>query len=316
MTLLDQLFMQQSQRRPSLSRCNDMPLPFSHQQLLNGSGSVPPKAEYSSLQQQFALHNSSPTLGSLSRPNHNMIRPGRYQEVSNMRSDILDTVDNGIFLVQPLDFDSHNQYTELLEEAKEGDHPSFIYEGDDDATDEKSPVSIQSRFRHYQADKWTTMLEELIQYRRQFGHCNVPHTSKDFPELGRWVKRQRYQYKLMQEGKKESTMTPARAQTLEQVGFVWDAHSSTWHRRYQELTAFCLEHGHCNVPSNFPPNPQLSTWVKFQRRQYKALQKVGRHREERGAASGHSLTPVRIQALEQLGFQWELRRITKKDKII
>lgn len=56
-----------------------------------------------------------------------------------------------------------------------------------------SGVDGVNRFRHYQADQWSTMLEELLAYKRKFGDCNVPHTSKEFPALGRWVKRQRYQ---------------------------------------------------------------------------------------------------------------------------
>ena len=186
-------------------------------------------------------------------------------------------------------------------------HGNVVEDGSD--TGGANDAGSESRFRMYQADAWTSMLEELIEFRKRNGHCNVPHTSKELPALGRWVKRQRYQYKLMQEGKKESTMTPERAQVLEQVGFVWDAHGSTWHRRFKELHAFYLMQGHTNVPSNFPANPQLSTWVKFQRRQYKALRNGGKAKN--GGASGQSLTPVRIRALEELGFQWELRKSRK-----
>jgi hypothetical protein len=190
-------------------------------------------------------------------------------------------------------------------EDKTEDHDTLFNQ--EDATTDTS--TNENRFRHYQADKWTTMLEELLEFRRQHNHCNVPHTSKVFPTLGRWVKRQRYQYKLMLEGKKNSTMTLERAAKLEQIGFVWDAHSSTWHRRLQELHDFFFDHGHCNVPSNFPSNPQLSTWVKFQRRQYHALQKRNQTNKIIGqGVSGQSLTPSRIRALEELGFQWELRR--------
>jgi hypothetical protein len=164
----------------------------------------------------------------------------------------------------------------------------------------------ENRFSHDQADQWTTMLEKLKEFRRQRNHCIVAHTSKEFPALGRWVKRQRYQYKLMLEGNKASTMTPERAQILEEVGFAWDAHTSIWERRFRELHDFYVDEGHCNVPSNFPPNPQLSTWVKFQRRQYKALRKGKRCCGR--SASGQSLTPTRIRALQEMGFQWELRR--------
>eukprot|EP00529_Nitzschia_sp_RCC80_P019903 CAMPEP_0113485136 /NCGR_PEP_ID=MMETSP0014_2-20120614/24327_1 /TAXON_ID=2857 /ORGANISM="Nitzschia sp." /LENGTH=430 /DNA_ID=CAMNT_0000378771 /DNA_START=97 /DNA_END=1389 /DNA_ORIENTATION=+ /assembly_acc=CAM_ASM_000159 len=152
-----------------------------------------------------------------------------------------------------------------------------------------------NRFRHYQADQWSTMLEELLSFKRKFGHCNVPHTSKEFPTLGRWVKRQRYQYKIMMDGKNESTMTPARVQVLERAGFIFDSHGSSWAQRFAELQQFKVEFGHCNVPSPYQSNPALSNWTKFQRRQIK-----------KGL-----LSQDRIDALDAIGFQWELRKANK-----
>ncbi|KAL3930438.1 MAG: hypothetical protein SGARI_004483, partial [Bacillariaceae sp.] len=212
-----------------------------------------------------------------------------------------ETVTQAALLAQARDF------RDTTQEQQYGHHQqdNGIYNNDDDAqqVSDDDNGGGGNRFRHYQADAWTSSLEQLIEFRRKHGHANVPHTSKEYPSLGRWVKRQRYQYKLMQEGKKESTMTPERAQVLEQVGFTWDAHGSTWHRRFQELHAYYLLNGNTNVPSNYPANPQLSTWVKFQRRQYKALQAGGTSR-----SGQHSLSPVRIRALEEVGFQWALRK--------
>jgi hypothetical protein len=63
------------------------------------------------------------------------------------------------------------------------------------------------RFRYHQTDQWTAMYEKLVEYRNTHGHCRVAHSSKTHPELGRWVKRQRYQYKLCSEDNRKSTMT-------------------------------------------------------------------------------------------------------------
>jgi Helicase associated domain len=52
------------------------------------------------------------------------------------------------------------------------------------------------------------------------------------------------------------------------------------------------------VPSTYPENPQLATWVKCQRRQYKLLKD--------GKTSNMSLG--RIEKLEELGFIWEMRK--------
>ena len=76
-----------------------------------------------------------------------------------------------------------------------------------------------------------------------------------------WVKRQRYQYKLKKEGK-HSNMTNEREEALNRLGFVWDSHAVFWEERFNELKAFRDTHGHCNVPTKLPDNPQLAIWGK------------------------------------------------------
>lgn len=110
------------------------------------------------------------------------------------------------------------------------------------------------------------------------------------------VKRQRYQYKLLQEGKK-SSMTLDRINTLENIGFVWDSHASQWEERFEELQQYRLTHGNANVPSNFQENPKLSTWVKRQRREFRL--------RRQGKVSG--MSDDRIEALNSVGFQWNGR---------
>jgi Helicase associated domain len=120
----------------------------------------------------------------------------------------------------------------------------------------------------------------------------------------RWVKRQRYQYKLFIEGKSGSTMTELRKNLLQDLGFCWDRHSEAWEIRYSELCKFLEENGHTNVPSNHQ-NTQLATWVKCQRRQYKM-------RWEEGSVNKKTLlSDERIERLEALGFEWELRSRSK-----
>jgi hypothetical protein len=301
--MLNQIFLQQQQQQQQQQQHNqhengflpqqqdmDAPLFPAHAAnnhnpgLLHSSTPFNPDSDLSELSKCFP----APYNTALVSCNNNSFFSNDSHHVATQSSIVQECVAQAAFLTQSQDFSGTNEQEHNL------------------ITEDGSDASTENRFRHYQADAWTSMLEELLEFRRTYGHCNVPHTSKELPALGRWVKRQRYQYKLMQEGKKESTMTPERAQVLEQVGFVWDAHGSTWHRRFQQLHAFFLMQGHCNVPSSFPANPQLSTWVKFQRRQYKAL--CNGKQPKSGGANGQSLTPVRIRALEELGFQWELRK--------
>lgn len=155
----------------------------------------------------------------------------------------------------------------------------------------------ETRFRPYQADLWTDKFQELMDFKKEHGHCCVPHTYTPNQPLARWVKRQRYQYKLKMEGKPNSTMTQERIVALEDMGFVWDSHGAAWLERWNELVAFEREHGHANVPSNFAPSPPLATWVKCQRRQYKLFR----------SGSLSNMTLDRIQRLQSVGFEWELR---------
>jgi hypothetical protein len=173
------------------------------------------------------------------------------------------------------------------------------FEQHDDYFDEDEDEEGR-RFRPYQAGQWTEKFEELCLYRQRFGHCLVPHTYQENLPLARWVKRQRYQYKLMQEGK-PSTMTEDRVKALEDIGFIWDSQGTAWEERLGELKEFRAAFQHCNVPSNYSENKCLSTWVKCQRRQMKLFRE--------GKPS--NMTPDRIEKLESLGFEWELRSYRK-----
>ena len=177
------------------------------------------------------------------------------------------------------------------------------------------------RFREYQAGQWSQMFEELVAYREANGDCLVPYSFDENRALARWVKRQRYQYKLMMEGQ-PSTMTMDRAQALSNIGFCWDSQTSNWMDRLNELKQFKARYGTCHVPSQYAESPQLSTWVrlrscfhrfnpfhstftnhpfprqvKCQRRQFKLYME----------GKPHNITQERIDELNRLGFTWEIR---------
>jgi Helicase associated domain len=159
----------------------------------------------------------------------------------------------------------------------------------------------ERRFRPYQAGQWSEKFKELCNFKENAGHCLVPHTYQENLALARWVKRQRYQYKLMLE-RKSTTMTPERVKALDEIGFVWDSQGAAWGDRLGELQQFRQQFKHCNVPSNYFDNPRLATWIKCQRRQYKLYVE--------GKPS--NMTPQRIQHLENLGFEWGLRAHKKQ----
>jgi len=164
-------------------------------------------------------------------------------------------------------------------------------------------IENDTKFRPYQAEKWQERFDELVAFQRRGGHCLVPHTFPENPALARWVKRQRYQYGLIQQNK-TSSMTEDRIVILENIGFIWDSHEAAWQERLKELLEFKKIYGTCAVPSKYSPNQQLARWVKCQRRQYR-LYWEGRP---------SNMNADRITALQNAGFEWRLRRPKTSDK--
>lgn len=168
-----------------------------------------------------------------------------------------------------------------------GDPSSF----EDDESDELN----QHRFKPFHEEKWSLRYKELLEFHKENGHAAVPHTYPANPQLARWVKRQRRQYKLRRDNR-QSTMTTERLDLLNAVGFVWDSHDVNWREKLDGLSLFRREHGHCNVPSNYR-DKKLATWVKCQRRQYKLY----------WDGKPSAMSPERILELEKVGFEWEIR---------
>jgi hypothetical protein len=91
---------------------------------------------------------------------------------------------------------------------------------------------------------WETRLDELVQYKEQHGHCNVPSTYPKNQPLAYWVFKQRGQYRIYMEraqaqihGLNEKPlssnssmhergqlchMSPERIAQLDEIGFEWN----------------------------------------------------------------------------------------------
>jgi len=152
-------------------------------------------------------------------------------------------------------------------------------------------------------DTWHQRCKELTDYKNEHGNCLVPKGYEPNKQLGRWVTRQRKQYRFLQEGK-QSQMTDERITKLEEIGFVWDAsclhggqpNNDTWNQRHKEMIEYKHKHRDCNVPQGYKANKQLGMWVSKQRQQYRFLQE--------GKQS--AMTEERIAKLEEIGFKWKV----------
>ena len=136
---------------------------------------------------------------------------------------------------------------------------------------------------------WDKMFAALSDYRQKHGDCNVPQTWKDDPSLAIWCRVQRSLYK-------DNELSLVRIKRLEQIGFVWSVFAAAWEEMFAALTAYKQTHGDCNVPAGWKENPRLSNWCMSQR----------------AACKNNTLSPERVQRLEQLGFRIALNAPRKR----
>ncbi len=139
-------------------------------------------------------------------------------------------------------------------------------------------------------DKWIKRYNELLEYRRKYGHCNVPYHHKDKPFLNSWVKRQRYQHKCLLQGK-PTHLTGERIRLLDNVNFAWDTHALAWEANCEAFRQFVESHNHCHIPAK---ETRLFAWAKRQRRQHKLWL----------ANKDSTMTEDRCRRLTILGFRW------------
>lgn len=173
---------------------------------------------------------------------------------------------------------------------------------------------------------WMARFGELRKFKEEHGHANVPcryHSNPDdeHAQLGRWISKQRYQYKLytgeLKTANTKCRMSPEKIKLMETVGFQWSTGISRgknaavsdgqsgqqlpgqlmtpWKVRYAELITYKNQFGDTLVPYKYPPNIQLGRWVSVQRYMYNELKK--------GKKS--SMTPDRIEMLDLIGFVWD-----------
>ncbi|KAL9189794.1 hypothetical protein ACHAXT_009469 [Thalassiosira profunda] len=108
----------------------------------------------------------------------------------------------------------------------------------------------------YEENKWAKRYDQLQEYKKEHGHCNVPRKYEKNPQLGEWVHTQR-------NFRKKGKLSGDRIQRLNGLGFQWrlpnvgNRQDELWNERYELLKAYKTKHGHCNVPQRYAKVPQL-----------------------------------------------------------
>ncbi|KAK1748149.1 helicase-associated domain-containing protein [Skeletonema marinoi] len=158
-------------------------------------------------------------------------------------------------------------------------------------------------------EQWNTRYEDLQEYKRVNGHCNVPQNYQANEALAKWVKKQRAEYKKFV-ADNTSYMTQDKITRLDSLGFQWNGREAIedekWNVRYEDLQEYNRVNGHCIVPSVYQANKALANWVKTQRKQYKKFL----------AGDTTSMSQDKIARLDSLGFQWATKKVAAKGSVM
>lgn len=149
----------------------------------------------------------------------------------------------------------------------------------------------------YQQERWVDRFQELVGFYSTRGHSNVPNNYGR--NLACWVRRQRHQFKRAKLGRR-STLTSARVQLLELVGFTHDFHDLAWNTNFNRLVEFYKVHKHCNVPASpyGDPNGSLFNWCKRQKRACRVYL-------ENSDDIGTRMNAQRLRLLQSIGFRFD-----------
>ena len=104
---------------------------------------------------------------------------------------------------------------------------------------------------------WDKMFSSLCEFKKTYGHCNVPENYLENPMLLGWVRHQRDKFEVY----KRSDEFQYRIKKLDELGFDWDPFHNAWEEMYSALCEFKELNGHCNVP-NDADHKQLDSWVR------------------------------------------------------
>jgi hypothetical protein len=112
---------------------------------------------------------------------------------------------------------------------------------------------------------WNRRLEELKEYKRSYGHCDVPQVC---PGLGKWVAKIRLKYRQRNKGI-VTNLTQVQIDQLLELGFKFVVSkgrtSKSWDSYFNDMLAFKAKHGHTHIPLNYTSDLSLALWAYHQR---------------------------------------------------
>lgn len=148
--------------------------------------------------------------------------------------------------------------------------------------------AITTRIVDRLGSTWDEHFGELVKFKEEHRHCNVPANYPINPALGIWVSNQRQNNKNHRKKYKNRLLAQKFIERLNAIGFDWDPLSNAWERMFEVLFIYWQKNRNCNVPQFYPENPSLGIWVGEQRKSYNKKQ----------------LDEEYINRLNEIGFDW------------
>ena len=132
--------------------------------------------------------------------------------------------------------------------------------------------------------RWDMRFNQLLEFKKQHGHTDVPHGYKPNVKLATWVGLQRGRF--YNDGKPNQLGIPKeRVKRLKQIGFNFcdpqeKENNERWEQRFQELVEYKKQHGNTTIKCKNKSHPKLGPWVKSQRELIRT-NKLSKERVER-----------------------------------
>ncbi|WP_333821450.1 helicase associated domain-containing protein [Ohtaekwangia sp.] len=117
---------------------------------------------------------------------------------------------------------------------------------------------LWDRTGYYWDARWEKMYEQLVIFKKKFGHCDVPQSYTENRPLASWVN-----------GQRTKKLPANKRKKLEALGFSW-AHQigqKRWLDRLKEYTDLKKKNKHTSIPVHTP----LYSWLYQQRKNYSKL---------------------------------------------
>ena len=110
--------------------------------------------------------------------------------------------------------------------------------------------------------QWYEMFQQLVEYKKKFGHTNVSQLDQDYQMLGRWLNGQRGRKKGWKSGNKVVYLRKDRENALDELGIIWNPKEHEWNERIKLLKEYKERFGHFDVKQS---DEEYSTLYYFLR---------------------------------------------------